>query len=99
MKTGRGGGRGGKLPEPPTAAKALISVNLAIREISLVTCWASSRELVRQIACGVLRLGSTRLSIVRAKAAVLPVPDCDWAIMLLGLPSGPLVSRRGRAVS
>lgn len=26
-----------------------------------------------------------RLKIVRAKAAVFPVPDWDWAIMLRGL--------------
>ena len=30
-------------------------------------------------------VASTLLSIVNTKAAVFPVPDCDWAIMLLGL--------------
>ncbi len=31
------------------------------------------------------RFGSHRLSIVRTKAAVFPVPLCDWAIMFCGL--------------
>ena len=35
---------------------------------------------------------STRLSMARTKAAVLPVPDCDWAIRFCGLPQ----TRRGQ---
>lgn len=34
---------------------------------------------------GNLLLGSTWLSIARTKAAVFPVPDCDWAIRFCGL--------------
>lgn len=34
---------------------------------------------------GYLSAGSTRLSMARTKAAVLPVPDWDWAIRFCGL--------------
>jgi hypothetical protein len=35
--------------------------------------------------CGLLREKSMRESMVRTKAAVLPVPDWDWPIMFVGL--------------
>lgn len=40
------------------------------------------------LTCGYLSAGSTRLSMARTKAAVLPVPDCDWAIRFCGLDPG-----------
>ncbi len=33
-----------------------------------------------KIACGALMFGSTRLRMLIANAAVLPVPVCDWKI-------------------
>lgn len=44
------------------------------------------RDEEREVrACGLLTVKSTRLSIVRTKAAVFPVPDCDCPIMFVGL--------------
>lgn len=40
------------------------------------------------LTCGYLSAGSTRLSMARTKAAVFPVPDCDWAIRFCGLNPG-----------
>lgn len=41
--------------------------------------------------------GSTRESILRVNAAVLPVPDCDWPMRFRGL-SVSLGSKAGSAV-
>lgn len=48
--------------------------------------WVFSRVLREPgLTCGYLLLASTRLSIASTKAAVLPVPDWDWAIRFCGL--------------
>mmetsp|Transcript_4860 Transcript_4860/g.17349 ORF Transcript_4860/g.17349 Transcript_4860/m.17349 type:complete len:213 (-) Transcript_4860:324-962(-) len=47
-------------------------------------CTASSRVGHTQIACGAAIEGSTRASMPRQNAAVLPVPDCACPIKLRG---------------
>ena len=48
-------------------------------------CIIGCHNIYTLFTCGWCLLTSTRLSIVRAKAAVFPVPFCDWAIILRGL--------------
>ena len=45
-----------------------------------------------------MRSISTRESIVRAKAAVFPVPDCDCPIMFLGLVGDNVSGQEGDQV-
>lgn len=45
----------------------------------------SNQQERREPTWGYLLLGSTWLSMARTKAAVFPVPDCDWAMRFCGL--------------
>src|SRR6266478_3595073 len=60
-------------------------VNLPIAAMTDMIWRANSREGARHRACGLFFVKSTRESIVRTNAAVLPVPDCDWPIIFCGL--------------
>merc|ERR1719500_195168 len=86
----------------PLATSSPLTAYLMVRsgqnwDILLATspiCRASSKVGDKHRTCGWLWLVLTLLSMARTKAAVLPVPDWDWAIMFCGGSA----RRVGRAV-